>query len=129
MLSCSNIHFAYGSVQVLHDVSIEVPKAKVVCVMGRNGVGKTTLMRNIVGLEKASKGRVTLDGRNISKQPARKRAQSGLALVPQGLDLARHVIDFAPVNFVSIISKDCNKVFCPPPCSYFHINIFMLSSL
>jgi len=84
MLSCSNIHFAYGSVQVLHDVSIEVPKAKVVCVMGRNGVGKTTLMRNIVGLEKASKGRVTLDGRIISKQPARKRAQSGLALVPQG---------------------------------------------
>ncbi len=84
MLSCSNIHFAYGSVQVLHDVSIEVPKAKVVCVMGRNGVGKTTLMRNIVGLEIASKGRVTLDGRNISKQPARKRAQSGLALVPQG---------------------------------------------
>ena len=84
MLSCSNIQFAYGSVRVLHDVSIEVPKAKVVCVMGRNGVGKTTLMRNIVGLEKASKGRVTLDGRNISKQPARKRAQSGLALVPQG---------------------------------------------
>ena len=84
MLSCSNIHFAYGSVQVLHDVSIEVPKAKVVCVMGRNGVGKTTLLRNLVGLEKASKGKVTLDGRNISKQPARKRAQSGLALVPQG---------------------------------------------
>ena len=84
MLSCSNIHFAYGSVQVLHDVSIEVPKAKVVCVMGRNGVGKTTLMRNIVGLEKASKGSVTLDGRDISKVPARRRAQSGLALVPQG---------------------------------------------
>ena len=84
MLSCSNIHFAYGSVQVLHDVSIEVPKAKVVCIMGRNGVGKTTLMRNIVGLEKASKGSVTLDGRDISKVPARRRAQSGLALVPQG---------------------------------------------
>ena len=52
--------------------------------MGRNGVGKTTLMRNIVGLEKASKGSVTLDGRDISKVPARRRAQSGLALVPQG---------------------------------------------
>ncbi len=84
MLSLSHISFSYGLVQILDDVSIEVPKAKVVCVMGRNGVGKTTLMRNIVGLEKASKGRVTLDGRNISKQPARKRAQSGLALVPQG---------------------------------------------
>ena len=84
MLSLSHISFSYGLVQILDDVSIEVPKAKVVCVMGRNGVGKTTLMRNIVGLEKASKGTVTLDGRDITKTPARKRAQSGLALVPQG---------------------------------------------
>ena len=84
MLSLSHISFSYGLVQILDNVSIEVPKAKVVCVMGRNGVGKTTLMRNIVGLEKASKGSVTLDGLDISKVPARRRAQSGLALVPQG---------------------------------------------
>ena len=84
MLSLSHISFSYGLVQILDDVSIEVPKAKVVCIMGRNGVGKTTLMRNIVGLEKASKGSVTLDGLDISKVPARQRAQSGLALVPQG---------------------------------------------
>ena len=84
MLSLSHISFSYGLVQILDDVSIEVPKAKVVCIMGRNGVGKTTLMRNIVGLEKASKGSVTLDGLDISKVPARRRAQSGLALVPQG---------------------------------------------
>ena len=84
MLSLSHISFSYGLVQILDDVSIEVPKAKVVCIMGRNGVGKTTLMRNIVGLEKASKGSVTLDGRDISNVPARRRAQSGLALVPQG---------------------------------------------
>ena len=84
MLSLSHISFSYGLVQILDDVSIEVPKAKVVCIMGRNGVGKTTLMRNIVGLEKASKGSVTLDGVDISKVPARRRAQSGLALVPQG---------------------------------------------
>ena len=84
MLSLSHISFSYGLVQILDNVSIEVPKAKVVCIMGRNGVGKTTLMRNIVGLEKASKGSVTLDGRDISKVPARRRAQSGLALVPQG---------------------------------------------
>ena len=84
MLSLSHISFSYGLVQILDDVSIEVPKAKVVCIMGRNGVGKTTLMRNIVGLEKASKGSVTLDGWDISKVPARRRAQSGLALVPQG---------------------------------------------
>ena len=84
MLSLNHISFSYGLVQILDDVSIEVPKAKVVCIMGRNGVGKTTLMRNIVGLEKASKGSVTLDGLDISKVPARRRAQSGLALVPHG---------------------------------------------
>ena len=84
MLSLSHISFSYGLVQILDDVSIEVPKAKVVCIMGRNGVGKTTLMRNIVGLEKASKGSVTLAGLAISKVPARRRAQAGLALVPQG---------------------------------------------
>ena len=84
MLSLNHISFSYGLVQILDDVSIEVPKAKVVCIMGRNGVGKTTLMRNIVGLEKASKGSVTLDGLDISKMPARRRVQFGLALVPQG---------------------------------------------
>lgn len=84
MLTLNNIHFSYGLVQILDDVSMEIPKAKVVCVMGRNGVGKTTLMRNIVGLEKASKGIVKLDQKDISNLPARQRAQSGLALVPQG---------------------------------------------
>ena len=84
MLSIKDIKFAYGSVQVLHGVSLEVPKGQVVCLMGRNGVGKTTLIRNIVGLEKPSTGVITFDGVDVVKQPAHARIRSGMALVPQG---------------------------------------------
>ena len=84
MLSIKDIKFAYGSVQVLHGVSLEVPKGQVVCLMGRNGVGKTTLIRNIVGLEKPSAGVITFDGVDVVKQPAHARIRSGMALVPQG---------------------------------------------
>ena len=84
MLSIKDIKFAYGSVQVLHGVSLEVPKGQVVCLMGRNGVGKTTLIRNIVGLEKPSAGVITFDGVDVVKQPAHARIRLGMALVPQG---------------------------------------------
>jgi urea transport system ATP-binding protein len=84
MLNIKDIQFAYGSVQVLHDVSLEVPKGSVVCLMGRNGVGKTTLIRNIVGLEKPSKGTITFAGINVANQPAYARIRGGMALVPQG---------------------------------------------
>ena len=84
MLNIKDIQFAYGSVQVLHDVSLEVPKGSVVCLMGRNGVGKTTLIRNIVGLEKPSKGTITFAGINVANQPAHARIRGGMALVPQG---------------------------------------------
>ena len=84
MLNIRDIQFAYGSVRVLHDVSLEVPKGSVVCLMGRNGVGKTTLIRNIVGLEKPSKGSITFAGVNVANQPAHARIRGGMALVPQG---------------------------------------------
>ena len=84
MLNIKDIQFAYGSVQVLHDVSLEVPKGSVVCLMGRNGVGKTTLIRNIVGLEKPSKGTIAFAGINVANQPAHARIRGGMALVPQG---------------------------------------------
>ena len=84
MLNIRDIQFAYGSVQVLHDVSLEVPKGSVVCLMGRNGVGKTTLIRNIVGLEKPSRGTITFAGINVANQPAHARIRGGMALVPQG---------------------------------------------
>jgi urea transport system ATP-binding protein len=69
---------------VLHDVSIEVEPGTVACLMGRNGVGKTTLLKTIVGLIKPRSGRITLGDVDLSSTPTHKRARSGVGYVPQG---------------------------------------------
>ena len=84
MLKVDNISFSYDHVKILNKINLEVPDGKVVCLMGRNGVGKTTLLRNIVGLENPSSGKIYYDNSDITYLPAMYRARSGLALVPQG---------------------------------------------
>ena len=84
MLKVDNISFSYDHVKILNKINVEVPDGKVVCLMGRNGVGKTTLLRNIVGLENPSSGKIYYNNSDITHLPAMYRARSGLALVPQG---------------------------------------------
>ena len=61
MLTVENLSFAYGTVGILRDINMQMQTGRVTCVIGRNGVGKTTLMKNIIGLLKASEGTVRLD--------------------------------------------------------------------
>jgi len=84
MLSIQNVSFSYGMVQALRDVSMTMAPGRVTCVMGRNGVGKTTLMKTIMGLLKHSTGGVVLGNQDVSRLPANRRAKAGIALVPQG---------------------------------------------
>jgi urea transport system ATP-binding protein len=84
MLSIQNVSFSYGMVQALRDVSMTMAPGRVTCVMGRNGVGKTTLMKTIMGLLKHSTGGVVLGNEDVSRLPANRRAKAGIALVPQG---------------------------------------------
>ncbi len=84
MLTISNLNFAYGGVTALTDVSLQAPAGAITCVMGRNGVGKTTLMQNIMGLLKPASGSIGLDGVDQVGRAASARAKSGIALVPQG---------------------------------------------
>ncbi len=84
MLTVENLSFAYGTVGILHEISMRIETARVTCVIGRNGVGKTTLMKNIMGLLRPSAGIVRIDERDISALPANKRARAGLGFVPQG---------------------------------------------
>jgi urea transport system ATP-binding protein len=84
MLTIHDLSFSYGMVQALRGVTLSAPPGRVTCVMGRNGVGKTTLMKNIMGLLKSSSGVITLGDRDVSRLPANKRSRGGLALVPQG---------------------------------------------
>jgi urea transport system ATP-binding protein len=87
MLNITDIHYSYGSVRALNGVSMEFKPREITCVMGRNGVGKTTLMRTIMGNYQATQGRILIQDKNISALPAHRRAKCGLALVPQGRDI------------------------------------------
>ena len=84
MLLVENLSFSYGEVQALRNVSLKVPVANIVSVMGRNGVGKTTLMKNIVGTLKSNNGSVYLDDQPIHNLMAHQRVSAGIGYVPQG---------------------------------------------
>src|SRR6266567_2544907 len=84
MLSIDNVSFSYGMVQALRGVSLTADQASITCVMGRNGVGKTTLMRTIMGTLRHSAGAIKLGEQEVSDLTSNQRARAGLALVPQG---------------------------------------------
>ncbi|MCU6498324.1 ABC transporter ATP-binding protein [Rugamonas sp. A1-17] len=84
MLSITNLHASYGKVEVLHGISLEVPKGKLVTLIGSNGAGKTTTMRAISGMLKPKEGKVTLDGKDITGADSHEIARAGLAHSPEG---------------------------------------------
>ncbi len=84
MLSIKNLSFAYGTIQTLSDVNMTMAEGRVTCVLGRNGVGKTTLLKNVMGLLRPSAGAVFMGDVDLTGLPANRRARAGLGLVPQG---------------------------------------------
>lgn len=84
MLSVNGLNQRYGESQTLWDLSIDAPKGQCTVVMGRNGVGKTTLLQSIMGLLKIDDGQILMDGQDIAKAPAEKRPRVGIGYVPQG---------------------------------------------
>ena len=84
MLVVENLDVAYRRTQVLFDVSMEVPAGGLVCVMGRNGVGKTTLLNTVMGVLKPSAGRVLWEGRDITSLRPHERIRAGIGYAPQG---------------------------------------------
>lgn len=87
MLKVDNIDLHYGAAQALRGVSLDAAVGQVTCVLGRNGVGKTSLLRAIVGQQQISGGSINWQGANISSQPQHTRARSGIAIVPQGREI------------------------------------------
>ncbi len=84
MLEARNIDLYYGASQALQQASISAAKGEITCVLGRNGVGKTSLMQSVTGRHIARSGTVQWEGKNITKLPAADRARRGIAYVPQG---------------------------------------------
>ncbi len=87
MLEVEQVDLHYGAAQALRGVSLSAEPGHVTAVMGRNGVGKTTLMRAIVGLHPISGGRIVLEGRDLARLPPHRRAELGVAIVPQGREI------------------------------------------
>lgn len=84
MLTLDGVSAGYGGALVLRDLSLTAQAGEVTCVMGRNGVGKTTLMRAIMGLVRAEKGSIRLDRLELSNLPAHEVPRHGIGYVPQG---------------------------------------------
>ena len=84
MLKLESVSISYGAIQAVRDVSIDVPRGEVVTIIGANGAGKSTLLKSIVGLEPVAGGRISFDGKDITKTPAHRRTGMGVALSPEG---------------------------------------------
>jgi urea transport system ATP-binding protein len=87
MLTVENVHLYYGASHALRGVSLAARKGRVTCVLGRNGVGKTSLLRAILGLEPVPSGRILWEGRNLDGTPSYERARAGIGNVPQGREI------------------------------------------
>jgi urea transport system ATP-binding protein len=91
MLSVEALDAGYGGSQILWGVDLSVPTGQVVCLMGRNGVGKTTLLKTIMGLLAARGGRIVVDGVDVTRWSPDRRARAGIGYVPQGREIFPHL--------------------------------------
>ena len=87
MLKIDNLNLHYGSSQILHDISMQAKLGKTTCIMGTNGVGKTSLLKAISGTHMRSSGDITFNDESLGKLPAHAMAQLGVGYVPQGRDV------------------------------------------
>ena len=101
MLRVENLETAYGASQVLFGVSLEVSEGEMTTLLGRNGMGKTTTVRSILGLTRAHGGAISFRGRRIEREAPDRIARAGIALVPEGrqifpnLSVREHLVAFA----------------------------------
>ena len=87
MLAFAHVDSFYDRSHILHDVCLDVPEGKVTAVLGRNGTGKTTLLKTLMGLTDRMDGEIRLDEKNLGRQPTFRRARAGIAYVPQGREI------------------------------------------
>jgi urea transport system ATP-binding protein len=84
MLNVSNLKVCYGQSEVIEDLNFSVPKNETLAIMGRNGMGKTTLFKSLIGILPSAAGEIKVDGVNVTKYESYQRVESGIAYVPQG---------------------------------------------
>ena len=91
ILRANDLNVYYGESHILRNVDLHIPEGEMICLIGRNGVGKTTFLKTIIGLLEQRSGTVEYDGNYLSNQPPYKRARRGIGYVSQGRDIIPRV--------------------------------------
>ncbi|MBI3187573.1 MAG: ATP-binding cassette domain-containing protein, partial [Gammaproteobacteria bacterium] len=84
MLEVSDLHVNYGQSEVIHGISFTARKNETLAIMGRNGMGKTTLFKSLIGILEARKGSISIGGKDVTSCESYQRVENGIAYVPQG---------------------------------------------
>ena len=87
MLQIKSLNTYYGESHILRDVDININQGEMICLIGRNGVGKTTLLKSLIGLLAPRRGEIIFNGDLVNRKPPHQRARSGIAYVPQGREI------------------------------------------
>jgi urea transport system ATP-binding protein len=84
MLEVTDLHVSYGQSEVIHGINFVAKKNETLAIMGRNGMGKTTLFKSLIGILQARKGSIKIDGKDVTSNESYQRVENGIAYVPQG---------------------------------------------
>jgi urea transport system ATP-binding protein len=105
LLEVSKLNAAYDGSQILRDVSINLPESQLVALMGRNGVGKTTALKCMVGLLKPTSGEIRIGGVSLTGLPPEERARLGISYVPQGRDIFPNLTVWENLKISLVVHK------------------------
>lgn len=119
LLSAEGLRAGYGAGDVLQGVGLSIGAGEIVGVIGRNGVGKTTLLRTLIGLLPARAGSIAFDGREITAEPAHRRARRGIGYVPQGREIFASMTVTENLRMGRLVDPRAAEVDLEPVYGYF----------
>lgn len=121
MLEIENLGVSYGKTPILRDIDVTVETGEIVGIMGKNGVGKTTLVKAIIGLLEADSGTITFDGNDVTDESADVRARNGIGYIPQGRDVFPELTVEQNLKMGESINEDSDVLHYETVYDYFPI--------
>jgi len=121
MIDLDGVRAGYGETPILRDVDISVREGEIVGVIGKNGVGKTTLVKTVVGLLEPDEGTVTFDGKDVTDRPPHERARMGIGYIPQGREIFPDLTVEQNLRMGETVNEDSDRVLYGQVYEYFPI--------
>jgi len=119
VLDVSNLRSGYGRIQILDGIDFSMGEGEIVGVLGHNGMGKTTLLRTLIGEVRTNSGHIKFNGADITRQPMHTRARQGIGYVPQGRDIYPQLSVMENLRMGEVVRKGDSAI--PEMLGYFPI--------